>query len=110
MGMGCVETRSQLPPGARTSVTTRDELEAICREIVANTLDHLGIECDTFVGRERVRANLAFLQALREQHEDRGREFRRGLFQNTGNLVALAGMSVILLAGGYLVGHGFSFR
>ncbi len=109
-GMGCVETRSQLPSGARPAPPTRDEIEAICREIVADTLDHLGIDSDTFVGRERVRANLAFLQSIREQHADRGREFRRGLFQNTGNLVALAGMSAILLAGGYLVGHGFSFR
>ena len=108
--MGCVETRPQLPSGARHPPLKREEFEAICREIVSDALDHIGIDSDTFIGRERVRANLAFLQMLREQHEDRGREFRRGLFQNTGNLVAVTGMSVILLAGGYLIGHGFNFH
>ncbi len=108
--MGQGETRQAGSTIGRGSAATRDELEVICREIVADALDHLGIDSDSFVGRERVRTNLAFLQSLREQHEDRGREFRRGLFQNTGNLVALGGMSLVLLAGGYLVGHGFSFR
>ena len=78
--------------------------------MISEALDGIGIDNDSFVGRERVRANLSFLQILREQHEDRGREFRRGLFQNTGNLVALTGMSLLLLAGGYLLGHGFSLK
>ncbi len=96
---------------AREQATARrEELEAICQQIVAEALDNLGIDSLTFVGRERVRANLAFLQFLREQHEDRGREFRRGLFQNTGNLVAFTGMSLLLLAGGYLLGHGFTLK
>lgn len=77
---------------------------------MAEALDTIGIDNESFVGRERARANLAFLQLLREQHEDRGREFRRGLFQNTGNLVALSGMSLLLLVGGYMLGHGFTFK
>lgn len=108
--MASVETRPLGSPVQRATAPSRDELEAVCRQIVVDMFEHLGIDSDTFIGRERVRANLAFLQLLREQHEDRGREFRRGLFQNTGNLVALTGMSALLLAGGYLIGHGFTFR
>ena len=101
-------------PGSRDALArealTRNELDAICRAIVAETFDTIGIDSDTFIGRERMRSNLLFLQSLREQHEDRGREFRRGLFQNTGNLVAFSVMSMLLLAGGILIGHGFSLK
>ncbi len=88
----------------------KDEREEACRRLVSELFDCIGIDNATFVGRERMRANLAFLQALREQHEDRGREFRRGLFQNTGNLVALGIVSMLLVAGGYLIGHGFILK
>ena len=87
-----------------------DEVEDSARRVVTDVLDCVGIDYSTFIGRERIRANLAFLQMLREQHEDRGREFRRGIFQNMGNLLALLIMSVVLLLCGYLVGHGFTFK
>ena len=96
--------------GIETRHLSRDDVDDITRRIVTELLDCVGIDNATFVGRERFRANLAFLQALREQHEDRGREFRRGLFQNTGNLVALCLVSLALLGGGYLVGHGFTLK
>ena len=83
----------------------KEAIEA-ARLLVTEILDCVGIDNATFIGRERMRANMAFLQMLREQHEDRGREFRRGLFQNTGNLVALTLMSLLFLASGYLLGHG----
>ena len=89
---------------------TQSEVEECARRVVTEVLDCVGIDNATFVGRERIRANLAFLQSIREQHEDRGREFRRGLFQNTGNLVALGLMSLALAGGGYLVGHGFPLK
>ena len=94
----------------RAPVLSRDDLELLCRQVVSETLDHLGIDNETFIGRERMRANLAFLQLLRDQHEDRGREFRRGFFQNTGNLLAFTVVSSLLLAGGYLIGHGFVLK
>ena len=87
-----------------------EKTEDCAKRVITEVLDCVGIDNSSFVGRERARANMAFLQMLREQHEDRGREFRRGLFQNTGNLVALTMMSLLLLAGGYLVGHGFTLK
>lgn len=89
---------------------TQAETEDCVKRVVSEMLDCVGIDNATFVGRERIRANLAFLQSLREQHEDRGREFRRGLFQNTGNLLALGLVSLALVGGGYLVGHGYPLK
>ncbi len=96
--------------GSEPRHLTRDDIDEGTRRIVTEAFDCVGVDTATFVGRERFRANLAFLQSLREQHEDRGREFRRGLFQNTGNLVALGVLSLALAGGGYLVGHGFPFK
>lgn len=87
-----------------------DELDGLVRRLMVEAMDGIGIDASSFVGRERARANLAFLQMLREQHEERGREFRRGLFQNSGNLVALALMSLLFMAGGWMVGHGFTLK
>ena len=51
------------------------------KRVVTDVLECVGIDYATFVGREKIRANLAFPQALREQHEDRGESSEEARFK-----------------------------